>query len=283
VYAGDDVLKTVPKFPAIRFNHVFLCVPLENDTLWLECTSQTNPCGYLGEFTDDRDVLVIKEDGGHLVHTKVYTADENIKSTKAIVNLDPDGRGEVSIYRKYEGLYYDEIEPVLRSDDADKKKLIYESMGIPDFKINSFKHEVEKKRIPVVKETINLSLGNYATIMGSNMFLTLNLLNKSESLPKRADDRKSDIFIPRAYTDIDTIVYNLPEGYGWSGNSDKIENTSEYGSYSSEIIPGTNQVIYIRKFVLNKGLYPKSDYPKLYEFSEKIAVADQKKITLKKL
>lgn len=283
VNAGDDNLAIIPEFPSIRFNHVFLCVPLENDTIWLECTSQSNPFGYLGEFTDDRDVLLIKEDGGQLVHTKIYSAEENTKSTKAIVNLDPDGRGQVFINRKYQGQYYDEIDPVLRSDDADKKKIIYESLEIPDFKLNSFKYDVQKSRIPVVYEYIDLFLGNYATSMGTNMFLPINLLNKFNSLPKRADDRRSDIYIPRAFTEIDTIIYNLPEGFSWNGSVEQKEITSEYGKYSFEIKSGTNQIIYIRKIVLYKGRYPKTDYPKLFEFFEGISVSDQKKVALKKI
>ncbi|MBN2486890.1 MAG: DUF3857 domain-containing protein [Bacteroidales bacterium] len=283
VNAGYNQQKVVPGFPSIRFNHVFLCVPLENDTLWLECTSQTNPCGYLGHFTDDRDVLLIKEDGGHLVHTKAYTAGENIKSTKAVVNLSPDGSGQVQISRKYQGLYYDEIEPVLRSDDADKKKLMYKAIKIPDFIINSFRHEVIKSRIPVVTEEIEVGLGNYATLLGGNMFLPLNLLNRQESLPKRADDRKSDIYMPRAYTETDTVIYNLPEGYTWGGNAERTELISEFGTYIAELYAEGNQIVYIRSFIQNKGMYPKTEYTKLYEFSEKIALADQKKIALKKL
>jgi hypothetical protein len=283
VNAGDDNLTVIAGFPSIRFNHVFLCVPLENDTLWLECTSQSVPCGYQGTFTDDRDVLVVKEDGGHLVHTKVYTADENVKSTKATVNLDADGRGQVFISRKYQGQYYDEVEPILHSDDADKKKLIYKYNEIPDFKLNTFKYDVQKTRIPVVYENIDLFLGNYATLMGNSMFVQLNLLNKFSSLPKKTDERKSDIYFPRAFTETDTVIYNLPEGYSWGGTPEQKEISSDYGKYSYEIKSGTNQVIYTRKIVMNKGRYPKTDYPKLYEFFDGVSVCDQKKIALKKV
>jgi len=80
-------------------NHVILNIPNENNDIWLECTSQTNPFGYTAGFTDDRDVFVLTPDGGKIVHTTVYPTEDNLQSTKAIINLANDGSisGDVTI------------------------------------------------------------------------------------------------------------------------------------------------------------------------------------------
>jgi len=72
VKAGRGTANINKDFTRNQFNHMILCVPVHQDTIWLECTSQDNPCGYLGSFTGDRDVLVINENGGNIAHTKIY-------------------------------------------------------------------------------------------------------------------------------------------------------------------------------------------------------------------
>jgi hypothetical protein len=48
IYGGESKRKVYEEFPKSYFNHAILAVPTESDTIWLECTSQTNPFGYLG-------------------------------------------------------------------------------------------------------------------------------------------------------------------------------------------------------------------------------------------
>lgn len=58
IYGGQkrDIDKD---FSAFQGNHAILNIPNNGNDIWLECTSQTAPFGYLGTFTDDRDVLVV--------------------------------------------------------------------------------------------------------------------------------------------------------------------------------------------------------------------------------
>jgi hypothetical protein len=282
VNAGSERKEVLEDFPSNQFNHVFLCVPVESDTLWLECTSQTDPCGFLGTGTDDRYAVVVREDGGHLVKTPEYTVADNLITNLAEVKLTEEGKGNVAFERIYKGIFYEYADYILRSSDNKKKDLMYESIDIPSFTLIDFTHEANPETIPWIVEKVNLELGNYATKMGSNIFLTLNLMNQVKFVPKKLKERLSDINIIRSYVEHDTIIYHLPEGYAASSIPEPVNIESKFGKYSYRVISNDDQLTYIRKFERIKGSYPKEDYPLLVDFYDKIVTADQKKIALKK-
>lgn len=122
VKAGEYAANIVPDFPSNQFNHAILCVPLPEDTMWIECTNQHIPLGYLGTFTDDRTVLMIKETGGYLGHTTVYDQHDNVQNRISHVQLRSDGSGTVQTTTDYKGIYYDDLLQLLLSDDKDKEE-----------------------------------------------------------------------------------------------------------------------------------------------------------------
>jgi hypothetical protein len=64
IKAGKQDYFLMEDFPSNQFNHAILCVPLQKDTVWLECTSQVQAFGYMGDFTGNRKALIVTEDGG---------------------------------------------------------------------------------------------------------------------------------------------------------------------------------------------------------------------------
>ncbi|MBK8883617.1 MAG: DUF3857 domain-containing protein [Bacteroidales bacterium] len=280
VRAGESAPMINADFPSNQFNHVILCIPQLNDTLWLECTSQDIPYGYLGAFTDDRKALITTKEGGVLVSTRKYGMKDNRQLRKSVVDLSADGSAIAAVKTEYSGVLYDKIYPVLHMDAVDSRKFIQEHILIPSFNLVSFSNEEEKSIIPVIRENLNLKLSNYGTVMGSRILLKPNLMTRVEKLPYRTKDRKSEISIRRPYDEIDTVIIRLPSRYKLDKMPPKVTLTSKFGEYSAELISDNKTIGFIRRLKLFNGDYPVTDYPEFVDFFEKISMSDEIKVAL---
>lgn len=95
------------EFSSIQGNHIILNIPNKGKDIWLECTSKTMPFGFLGDFTDDRDVLVVTPEGGFIKHTPAYKNDQNLQVTKAEIQLKENGGLHANIQVESWGTQYD--------------------------------------------------------------------------------------------------------------------------------------------------------------------------------
>lgn len=282
VRAGRNVPNMKKDFVSNQSNHAILCVPVERDTIWLECTSQTDPFGYIGNSTDDRDVLIITDEGGKVVHTKVYKQTDNLQYRKAEVVLDNNGSGSASITTMYTGLQFDNVSGVLEESYEKQEKWLYNNIDIVNFNLQKFSYSVDEDIVPVATEKLELKLNNYASTMGKRLFVPLNLLNKATYVPPRIEDRKTDIVLTFPYFDIDTVEYHLPQDYTIESKPDNTSFTTEFGEYSSEISIDNNRIIYVRKRKMNKGLFPSDSYDNFIDFYKKIVKADKADLVLVK-
>ena len=109
-------------FPCNQFNHVIVCIPGQKDSTWLECTSRTSDFGVLGSFTENRNAMLITENGGVLVATPRSRSDENIIKVYTTIDLHDDGSGKTNTVFRAHGEYKDEL-LALKDEKADEQKL----------------------------------------------------------------------------------------------------------------------------------------------------------------
>ncbi len=282
VRAGKTESNIIKEFPSNQFNHAILCVPIQSDTIWLECTNQTNPFGYLSSFTDDRDVLLITDNGGEIIHTKLYTRDDNWKISYANIKLDTNGDGSASLLIKNSGLYYDDRLPVTQLSLKKQNDFVVNNFDIPSFDLENYSYSEIKSIVPMIAEEMDLFLKSYASNTGSRIIFTPNILSKHDYQFSSLSKRKNNIFIRRETREIDTIVYKLPENYIVESIPMKIELVTKFGYYCSHVIVDSSQITYVRKFDLEKGNYEYNKYPKFKDFSTEIRKADNQKVVLVK-
>lgn len=282
VYAGKSQRSLETDFAAMQGNHVILNIPQEDkEDIWLECTSQKLPFGFIGDFTDDRNVLVITPEGGKIQHTKKYNTEESIQLIKGHYTISNEGAINANVKINSKGIQYDdkywlETETERDLDKHYKKRWKY----INTVTINRMHITNDKNTIEFV-EDINFQATNYSKILGSRMLLTLNALNRNTDIPDRYRNRKLPLKIKRGFTDIDEVEITLPQDYKVESkpNSKTIEN--KFGSYKAEVlVKDENTLIYKREFVVKDGEFPKEDYEAFRDFYKQVNKQDNAKVAL---
>lgn len=282
--AGSNQSITMTDFPTVsQINHVILCVPLRNDTIWLECTSQTQPCGYLGRFVAGRKVMLITPEGGKLTKTPLLTSAQNRQFRDAEVQINPDGTMQANVKTRYSGYQFDNVSSLFDESKEDQKKELLDDIGIPGLVINSFGYEVKKEKIPEALETLNMSSEKYATKTGTRLFIPMNMLNQRKRIPDKVDNRKMPVVQKYSYHDKDSIVFQLPKGYQVETIPRDKTITTEYGEYVSRITVKDNQAVYVRNVKINPGIWTKENYPALVEFYSNMVSNDKAKLVLKEM
>jgi transglutaminase-like putative cysteine protease len=280
VQAGPRPRRFFEDFPMHQFNHVILAVPNGADTLWMECTSQRIPFGFLGSFTDDRPVLLITENGGKLVRTPRYDAPKNGQHRTLHLQVEASGHATAEVQTHYTGLQYDmhNFEYLLEKGNADQKKWLQENTHIPRFEIMDFSIHQEKSILPSAKISSKYKLINYASVTGKRLFITPNVMNKNTFLPKKSHNRKAEIVVNFEYVDVDSVIVNVPENIFLEGEPEEVSIESVFGSYQTRYYLEGGRIIYTRRLEVRKGVYDPSRYDEFVEFYRDISRADQTRL-----
>ena len=266
-------------------NHVILNIPNDGNDIWLECTSQVTPFGFLGSFTDDRDVLVITPEGGVLKRTTSYKNKQNLQETEAAIILKTDGSLKADVVIKSKGTQYGS-KYVLESYNLKEKKTFYTS-NLWSYNNNLSIDKVEyvnNKDSVVFTEKISASIKDYSTFSSDKILLRVNVFNRNTGTPKRYRNRKLPLKIRRGYKDVDEYSITLPEGYKIDGvlmNEKKIENKFGFYQITLEKINET-QIKYRRTLLIKEGTHPKEDYKKYRSFRRNVSKYDNLRIALTK-
>ena len=270
-------------FVSMQGNHIILTIPVGNSYTWLECTSQSNPFGYQAEFTDDRDVLIIKPEGGEIIHTKVYPANENSQLSKGSYSIASNGdfSGEIQIVSQ--GTQYGDKESVVHMQPDQKEKHYKEFWDdINNLKIDKITFENNKNEIRFV-ENAKLSATKYGTFTADKMMVTVNVFNRISSSVKRIRNRKTPFEIARGFYDEDEITIHLPTDFALEFIPPAFENKTKFGTYSISLVKKEDHtLVYKRVLLVNTGKYTNKEYDEYRLFMEKVSQNDNTKIVLTK-
>lgn len=282
VYAGNTKKDIDPDFPSMQGNHVILNLPQEDkQDIWLECTSQKTPFGFIGDFTDDRKVLLIKKDGGEVVKTPTYDEKDNYQKIDAQLELDENGNLSTDFSITSKGTQFDE-KYLLEYQPKPRVLKYYRNYysHLKNIKIKSFTFQRDDEKV-VFKEKLKISSINYGQKFGNRLMFIPNALNQAFSVPDKYENRVAPFTISRGFYHEDELVFTTPESLKVESMPEDIHLKTKFGEYTAEFKKKeSNKIGYKRSLLIKKGNYKKEAYQDFREFVKQIRNEDQSKIIL---
>lgn len=268
-------------FPASTFNHVILCVPLKNDSVWLECTSRNNETGVLGSFTENKNALLLTENGGILVPTPNSNSQQNKLFSKTKILLNEEGGAETKTEIFCTGNMKD-VYDYFNQLTADQQKtyfidhLDYKSMEEFSFKRVNDKEGENRYELNLYYDKL------FDFNAGSKMFFQQHINRLCDEDLKPSENRKTDYIFKNPYYKRDTTIFILPATFTTEVLPAKKEINTEYLSYKNEVIASGKEIHVISDLQLKKNIIPATEYNKIATAFESVTKDESQKIIIKK-
>lgn len=282
INAGYNKAAVDPGFPTDPFNHVILCVPFKKDSIWLECTSNNNEFGILGNFTENRNALLLTENGGFLVPTPKSNSKNNVLNSKTIIELNDDGGSKAvsEIYCKgdFSNLFYE----VMQQNSSIQKEIFinYFHYRAPD----DFNF-LEKPDSATGKAFgLNMSYDQQYDFKAGSKYFFRSRINTLCSEDVKENTRTTEYVFDFPYTKIDTTIFILPAGVTVESLPAKKDIHNSYCSYKNNFIKSADgrTITAIAEFSIIKKSIPPEDYLQTAEFFSQVKESENEKIILKK-
>lgn len=270
-------------FTSLQGNHMIVNVPLEDETIWLECTSQQTAFNHLGAFTDDRIGLSVSAEGGKIISTQKFPTEINKEIIKAYGEILPNGSLNIEYEIESSGLQYDRYYSIDFLSKSDQEKSLESYFRtLPNLKIKDYSFGNDRS-LATFKINAEIESSNYAKVIGNNIIFKAISFGNATSNYRKDDNRKFPFEIRYGYTDETIFELKIPKGYTLNEQSEPQVLMDEFGSYLMTIEETDEQTIKIyRKLVVNDGQYPKEKFNDFVEFQRRVSSMDNTKLLIEK-
>ena len=280
VYASNQPRTFIKSFAGQQFNHVVLTVPLKNDTIWLENTNNTNPFGYMGTFTQNRDALVVSKDRSRLVRIPALKTEDNHVSYKLAFDLNVKGNTKVTLNISFKGEDFETFNNLHSEFNAEEKdRIIRDYMPFDNYEVINWDLKKLHRDTARIELNATLDLNKFLKPLGNEYYLSL--------FPSRIPpftlpaNRTLPVDLPYPICNSDTLIYNLPTGYALKTLPDTISTKTQFGNYEMTLRVLDRKVMVTKRFELFPGSYSIEQYPDFYAFIQSVKVSEGKKIIIK--
>ncbi len=280
--SGSNRELKYPDFASVyQTNHVILCVPDESDSIWLECTSQTIPFGFIGKSNSDRYALLVTESGGVLSRTTKYDDIDNIRDSRTSLDLDSKGNATISISTEFRNGEYEAIDGLLHQSKREQQEALMEYIPMEAFEMESFFLEDIGLQDAVAKLEIIGITKRFAARTGTRILIRPNFNFSHTNFSQIAKNRSIDYHLDVGYRHRDSVSIAIPEGYRLEKLPENVSIETCSGSYQIVYKDQGESILIYRELARYGGTYKNSQFEEINEFRSRINRSDKNRIILK--
>ena len=283
INAGTNEEPADPSFPSDPFNHVILCVPFKGDTTWIECTSSTQAFGKLGPFTENRNALIITEDGGKLINTPKSKDVDNQFNSEVHLVLDADGGAKAQVKITSTGDYRDMYIGLAALKTDEQKQQLIKMLNIKQPIDFNFKPSTDKDGVKEVD--IDLAFDQFYDIAsGNKQFYKPRVFDLWQATVPALEKRKHDFYFDNPLLKTCVTTIDLPAGFEVETLPTSQSLKFTYGSYDVKYAydAAKNQVVSTAKFNLTNQVIPAAKYTEMQVYMDAVAKAQNKKLVIRR-
>jgi len=268
INAGDEYKAVDTAFPAQQFNHVILFIPLNQDTLWVDCTSNY-AFGYLGTFTQNRPALVMDNKASALIRTPRLEFEDIPENRKIKAEVSTEGVMKADFIYTCKGEKY-ELLSNLKSELSETHRLQFLNNNMIPFRFQLDTYSIVSPGRDQPETILNFTASSDQMMKEYGNESLLKIIALGFLYLEEPKKRKLPVRIDYPVYRNDTSTYTIPLIYRISGIPADILLKSKYGDYKVRFTSEGNMVKAIKQLKIKSGYYPLDEYQDFYNFMNQI-------------
>jgi len=264
VYAGNRKKMVDTSLVTTQFNHAILMVPVNGDTLWLDCTTK-RPFGEVSTFIHDRKALVVKRDDSRFAQIPAVDNEELVRKRTVRFELTMNGglKGEFST--KFTGRDFDRLHSLHRSINRNTKEYILRNFFVaPGFDPLENELYYPSRNATDIELKVAALSSTSVRKYGNDMIFDVLPLEIPDF--EKPGNRNLDVMIAVSILREDSLVYEVPANWKVTGVPQDTSITSAYGDYDLRLEVQDSTICVTKKIAIPAATILIDDYKNFYEF-----------------
>ena len=275
----NSAYDALPENPSSFFNHAVVCIPFAKDSLWLECTSNSLPAGFMSSFTEGQHALLVMPEKGNLVKTPLTAAANNQRQRIFSATINEKGECEGQGQFHYFGNFYEHMDKKASTETKLQKVLEHISTSVSQH--DSFREQSLDSRYPEYHQQLQLRVNDYVRKSSTRLMFNASFFSAWHVL-EAEPERLAEYRIRQHERLLDSIILKVPPNYHLESGPVSYQQTVGNFTYEYSVSLHDTELVVRKTWLSRAGNMPATLHRELQQLMHEMQTHQQDMIVLRK-